>query len=278
MAPLPQIAAAVFWLVAAAAPALASDRLLNLEGRFVQGGLAFGITEAGARVLIDGVAVRVSKGGLFVVGFGRDAPPRVGVRVIYADGHGASRTLTVAPREYPVQRIDGLPSQQVTPGPEALKRIRLESAMIAAARTEDTERPYFASGFTWPVKGRISGVFGGRRILDGQPRRPHVGVDVAAPANTPVVAAGNGVVALAHEGMFFTGKTVIIDHGHGLNSVYAHMSAILVGQGQRVAKGEPLGRVGATGRATAPHLHWGVSLFATHLDPALIAGPLPEGD
>ena len=278
IATLPRIAAAIFLLVAAAIPALASDRLLNLEGRFVQGGLAFGITEAGARVLIDGVAVRVSKGGLFVVGFGRDAPSRVGMRVIYADGHGASRTLTVAPREYPVQRIDGLAPRQVTPGPEALKRIRLESAMITAARTEDTDSPYFASGFMWPVKGRISGVFGGRRILNGQPRRPHVGVDIAAPANRPVAAAGDGVVALAHEDMFFTGKTVVIDHGHGLNSVYAHMSAILVGPGQRVAKGEPLGRVGATGRATAPHLHWGVSLFATHLDPALIAGPLPEGD
>ena len=197
MAALPRIAAAIFLLVAAATPALASDRLLNLEGRFAQGGLVFGITEAGARVLVDGVVVRVSKGGLFVVGFGRDAPSRIGLRVIYADGHGASRTLTVAPREYPVQHIDGLPSQQVAPGPEALKRIRLESAMIAAARTEDTDSPYFASGFMWPVKGRISGVFGGRRILNGQPRRPHVGVDIAAPANRPVVAAGDGVVALA---------------------------------------------------------------------------------
>ncbi len=278
IAALPRIATTIFLLVAAVAPALASDRLLNLEGRLVQGGLAFGTTEAGAEVFIDGAAVRVSKGGLFVVGFGRDAPPRMEVRVIYADGPGASRTLTVAPREYPVQRINGLASQQVTPGPKALKRIGLESAMIAAARTEDRDRPYFASGFMWPVKGRISGVFGSRRILNGKPRRPHVGVDVAAPANTLVVAAGDGVVVLAHGDMFFTGKTVMIDHGHGLNSVYAHMSAILVEQGQRIAKGEPLGRVGATGRATAAHLHWGVGLFATHLDPALIAGPLPEGD
>ena len=141
IAALLRISAAVFWLVTAVTPVLAGDRLLNLEGRFVQGGLAFGSTEAGARVFIDSVAVRVSKGGLFVVGFGRDAPARVGLRVIYADGHGDSRTLTVAPREYPVQRIDGLAPQQVTPGPEALKRIRLESAMIAATRTEDTDRP-----------------------------------------------------------------------------------------------------------------------------------------
>jgi len=126
------------------------------------------------------------------------------------------------------------------------------------------------------VRGRVSGVFGSQRILNGKPRRPHGGVDVAAPRGTPVVASADGVVVLARPDMFLTGKTVMIDHGHGLASVYAHMSEILVTQGQRVAKGTPIGRVGASGRVTGPHLHWGVSLFDTRLDPALLAGPMAE--
>ncbi len=246
---------------------------LTLEGTFTQGGLVIGRAGPGARVTVDGQAVRVSAEGIFLIGFGRDAPPESKVRVVFADGHALIRTVGVTQRRYAEQRIDGLPPKQVTPDPQALARIKADNRRIAAVRKADTGRPFFASGFAWPTQGRLSGVYGSRRILNGEPRRPHNGVDVAAPEGTPVRAPAAGVVVLAARDMFFTGKTVMIDHGHGLASVFAHMSAISVGVGERVAKGALVGRVGQTGRATGAHLHWGVTLFDTHLDPALLAGP-----
>ncbi len=249
----------------------------ELDGAFTQGGLVVGRTEPGSTVAVDGRPVRVSAGGRFILGFGRDAADRAVIEVSHPGGGTESRTIEVAKRQYPVQRIDGLPSAQVTPDTEALKRIKADNARIGEARTLDTDEPYFASGFAWPLVGRISGVFGSQRILNGEARRPHNGVDVAAPAGTLVRAPADGVVAMADEDMFFTGKTLMIDHGHGLTSVYAHMSAILVAEGRPVARGEPIGRTGMSGRATGPHLHWGVTLFATHLDPALLAAPMPPG-
>ncbi len=247
---------------------------LALDGPLVQGGLVVGRVAPGASVTVDGRAVRVSADGRFLMGFGRDAAPRSEIRVTGPGGIVETRTVTVAARTYPEQRIDGLPPRQVTPDPETLTRIRAEGALIAAVRRRDTERPWFAGGFAWPLTGRVTGVFGSRRILNGEPRRPHAGIDIAAPEGTTVAAAADGVVALVHEDMFFTGKTVMIDHGHGLTSVYVHMRDILVADGERVTRGTPIGRVGRTGRATGPHLHWGVSLFATHLDPALLVPPM----
>lgn len=246
---------------------------LTFDGNFTQGGLVIGRAGPGAHITVDGQVVRVSAEGLFLVGFGRDAPSERKVRVVFADGHSRLRTIAVSRREYAVQHIDGLPPQQVTPDAKALARIKADNRRIVAVRKVDTAGPLFASGFAWPTKGRLSGVFGSRRVLNGKPRRPHNGVDVAAPEGTPVRAPADGVVVLADEDMFFTGKTVMIDHGHGLASVFAHMSAITVGKGERVAKGALVGRVGRTGRVTGAHLHWGVTLFDTHLDPALLAGP-----
>jgi len=250
---------------------------LALDGAMTQGGLVIGRTEPGARVRVGGKAVRVSPEGEFLIGFGRDAKPDASLLVHHPDGTRTERTLAVAPRAYKVQRIDGLPSRQVTPKkPEDLERIREDNAMIAGVRQRDTAQTGFASGFQWPATGPVSGVFGTQRILNGKPRSPHNGVDVAAPRGSTVTAAAAGTVALVHQDMFFTGKTVMIDHGHGLSSVYVHMDDILVAQGQRVAKGTPIGIVGKTGRTTGPHLHWGVSLFGTHLDPSLLAGPMGE--
>jgi murein DD-endopeptidase MepM/ murein hydrolase activator NlpD len=265
---------AILLSLLAAAPAGAVD--LAFEGRATQGGLLVGRTEPAARVWVDGAAVRVSPEGLFLIGLGRDATGLVEVRAAGVGGTTAARTLAIAPRVFPVQRIDGLPPRQVTPDAETLKRIRAEGALIDRARARDTTTPFFVGGFDWPVVGRISGVFGSQRILNGEPRSPHGGIDVAAPAGTPVRAAGDGVVSLVHADMFYTGRTVMIDHGHGLASVYAHMSAILVGEGTVVRRGDPIGRVGASGRATGAHLHWGISLFGTRLDPELIAGPMPR--
>lgn len=259
----------VAWLSAPGAVA----GTITLDGNMTQGGLVIGKAEPGARVTIDGTAVRVSGAGVFLIGFGRDAKPVVRLRVDHPDGTRTEKTLNVAPRKYRVQRIDGLPSRQVTPKkPEDLARIRQDNARIAAVRKLDSGRSDFASGFRWPATGPISGVFGSLRILNGKPRNPHNGIDIAAPRGSTVTAAADGTVALIHPDMFFTGKTVMIDHGHGLSSVYVHMDEILVGQGQRVTKGTPIGIVGKTGRTTGPHLHWGVSLFKTHLDPALLVG------
>lgn len=245
---------------------------LELEGRFAQGGLVIGRAGPGAAVAVDGRNVRVSPEGLFLLGLGRDAKPRVEVQATLPDGSVSTRVIAVEQREYRTQRIDGLPSRQVTPSPEDLERIRADGAAIAGVRRRDSGVAYFASGFAPPLRGPITGVFGTRRILNGRPRAPHNGVDVAAPEGTPVRAAADGVVVLARRDMFFTGMTVLIDHGHGLTSVYAHMSRLLVEPGQRIARGTPIGQVGMTGRVTGPHLHWGMTLFDTHLDPQMLPG------
>ena len=264
--------AAVFLVGAAVFPA--ASQALRFEGPLIQGGLLIGHTEPGSAVTLDGTPIQVSPGGLFVIGLGRDAPPKIMVRAAPDDGAAIVRSLEIERRYYDIQRIDGLPQKQVAPSAEDLKRIGDDSRQIAAVRADASALTDFYSGFAWPLTGRLSGIFGSQRILNGEPRRPHAGVDVAAPQGTPVKAPADGVVALAHGDMFFTGKTLMIDHGHGLNSVYAHMSAIAVEPGQRIVKGQVIGRVGATGRATGPHLHWGVSLFNTALDPALLAGSM----
>ena len=270
----PGVAALVAALLAGATAFPAASQALRFEGPMIQGGLLIGHTEPGSAVTVDGAATQVSPDGLFVVGLGRDAPPKIMVRVAAPDGAATVRALEIERRHYDIQRIDGLAQNQVAPSAEDLKRIGDDSRRIAAVRAGASALIDFAGGFAWPLAGRLSGVFGSQRILNGEPRRPHAGVDVAAPQGTPVKAPADGIVALAHGDMFFTGKTLMIDHGHGLNSVYAHMSAIVVEPGQGVVKGQTIGRVGATGRATGPHLHWGVSLFDTPLDPALLAGSM----
>lgn len=248
---------------------------LSLAGDLIQGGLVFGRTAPGSIVEVDGRAVRVSKDGEFLVGFGRDAESEVVIRVREPAGRWETRTFAVQKRQFPTQRIDGLPPKQVTPDPETLKRIRSEGNLIKLARDTDSPETLFRSGFVWPVHGIISGPYGSQRILNGQPRAPHSGVDIAAPKGTPVVSCADGVVSLVHPDMFYTGKSVVVDHGFGLASIYVHMSEILVTEGQRIAKGAPIGKVGASGRATGPHLHWGLSLFQTRLDPALLVPPMP---
>ena len=259
----------------AAAPAEAAWELA-LEGQLVQGGLARGMAAPGATVTFEGRQVPVAPDGGFVIGFGRDSGPAARLVVTWPDGKEELRQLEIGGRAWKVQRIDGLPSRKVTPSPEDLQRIAAESELLQRARARATPRRYDAGTFLWPAAGRISGVYGSQRILNGEPRQPHLGVDIAAPAGTPVVAAAEGVVSLTHPDMFFTGKTVVIDHGLGLGSIYVHMSEILVKDGERVRRGQRIGRIGRSGRATGPHLHWGVHWFDVRLDPALLAGPMPE--
>lgn len=262
--------AAALALFVCASPALAER--LALDGPLVPGGLVRGAVEPGAAVAFEGRAIRVSPNGDFVIGFGRDAKAAL-LRVRFADGETVERSLAVAPRTYQVQRIDGLPQRQVTPTEEDLVAIRAERALIDVARTADTAAPFWRSRFVWPAAGPISGVYGSQRILNGEPRRPHLGVDIAAPAGTPVVAAAEGTVVLAREGLYFNGGMVVLDHGHGVTTSYSHLSVVRVRESERVRQGAAIGAIGATGRVTGAHLHWGISLFDTALDPALVAGP-----
>lgn len=249
---------------------------LVLDGPLVQGGLLIGRTESGARVELDGRSLRVSPEGVFVLGFDRDAPTRAVLEIIHPDGESERRDLAVARRSYDIQRINGLPPRKVTPSKADLERIRRETALVAAARARNDPRSDFLGGFQWPAKGRITGVYGSQRILNGEPRRPHYGLDIAAPVGTLVVAPAAGVVTLTHDGMFFSGGTLIIDHGHGLSSSFLHLSEILVKEGERVRQGQPIAKIGATGRVTGPHLDWRMNIGDARVDPQLLVAPAQQ--
>jgi murein DD-endopeptidase MepM/ murein hydrolase activator NlpD len=249
---------------------------VELTGKATQGGLLVGRAPGARAVELDGRAVRVSPAGVFLVGFDRDAPPTAELVATGPDGDVTRRVIDVAQREYRIQRVDGLPDSKVTPPDDVLERIRAEGARVSAARSVDDPRTDFLDGFVWPLTGRISGVYGSQRILNGAPRRPHYGVDVAAATGTPVVAPADAVVRLAEPDLYFSGGTLIMDHGHGLTSTFIHLSRLLVEEGQTVRRGEVVAEVGATGRATGPHLDWRMNLFETRIDPQLVTAPMPD--
>ena len=265
-----------YCLALAASLLLASGNstALQLNGARTQGGLVIGRVAPRERVFLDSREVRVSPDGVFLIGFGRDAPSEVKFLVQNRDGVRVEKRLSISKRSYKVSHVNGLPESKVTPKPSDMEKIREDNAKIARVRKLDSAEAHFMTGFIWPATGRISGVFGSQRILNGEPRRPHNGIDIAAPRGTPVVAMAKGQVALANSDMFLTGKTVMINHGHGLPSIYIHMDRITVKRADLVSRGQQIGAVGMTGRATGPHLHWGVSLFNTKLDPALLVGSM----
>lgn len=248
----------------------------TLDGRAIQGGLVVGRAPAGSSATLDGRNVRVSPEGIFALGFGRDAPAKARLDIRGPDGKVETREIAVAKRKYLVQKIDGLDEARVTPPPEVEERIAAEGRAIVAARHRDSVEALFASGFIWPTKGPISGVYGSQRVLNGKPRAPHFGVDVAAPVGTPIVAPAPAVVVLAEPDLYFTGGTVILDHGHGVTTVYAHMDKVEAEVGRSLKQGERFGTVGKTGRVTGAHLHWGMSWFDQRLDPALLVPPMTE--
>jgi murein DD-endopeptidase MepM/ murein hydrolase activator NlpD len=249
---------------------------IELDGHLTQGGLAFGDTDAGSRVTLDKRRMPIAGDGRFLLAFGRDQAPHATLAVAHADGKMETQELTIAQRTFDIQRIDNLPKNQVEPSAEDLKRIKAEQVRINAARARDSDLPFAFEGFDWPALGPISGVYGSQRILNGEPRSPHFGVDVAAPLGTPLKAPAGGIVSLADADLFFTGGTIIIDHGHGLASLFGHMQKVAVNEGDSLAKGGYVGNLGRTGRATGPHLHWGMFLFSTPIDPQLLVPPMPS--
>ncbi len=248
---------------------------VDVQGRLEQGGLAYGTVAPGTTLTLDGRTVSVSDTGNFVFGFDRNAKASAELVAIGPDGSQNTTMLSVAPRDWIIERVDGLPQNTVTPDPETVKRIQAEGGMIVAARNRTEPLPFFETGFLQPAQGRISGVFGSQRILNGQPRSPHSGLDIAAPVGTPILATADGVVSLVHNGMILTGKTIMIDHGFGLDSVYIHMDAIHVEEGQRVQQGDLIGEIGMTGRTNGPHLHFGISWYGARLDPQTVMAALP---
>lgn len=248
---------------------------ITFNGAFTQGGVVFGQTEPGTRLVLDDIPVQVGADGVFVFGFHRDAPATSTLLVTAPDGTVETRTLEVAPRAFKIQRIDGLPDTMVTPPKDLLERIRRDQAEVQAARSADRPETDFRSGFIWPAKGPISGVYGSQRILNGQPRQPHYGIDIAAPKGTPVVAPADGLVTLAATDHYYTGGTLILDHGHGLSSTFIHMDSVTVTVGRHIKQGTVIGTVGATGRATGPHLDWRMNWYGRRLDPAFVVPPMP---
>ena len=253
-------------------PVVARD-LVALEGNFIQGGLVRGRTDPKAVVELDGRRVSVSPDGIFIIGFTRDASAKATLKLRLADGTEEVQVLEIAQRQYDIQRLDGLPDKYVTPPPEVLARIAADNAKIGAVKKLDTPETWFESGWIWPAEGRISGIYGSQRILNGEPRQPHYGVDMAGPVGTPVIAPADGRVVLAETDMYYTGGTIFLDHGHGLMSAFLHMSAVDVKVGQFIRRGERLGAVGATGRVTGPHLDWRMNLFDVRIDPQLLVPP-----
>lgn len=259
-------------------PSVSADGagLIEIQGQAVQGGLLIGRAPTDAQVELDGEPLRHAAGGYFLIGFGRDETASRQLVVRAPDGAVEVRDLKPESREFDIQRIDGLPSSQVTPDPDSLARIRREADQVRTARERLDDRTDFAGGFVWPVHGPITGVYGSQRILNGNPRSPHWGVDLAAPTGTPVIAPAAGVVTLAHPEMYFSGGTLMLDHGLGLSSAFLHLDEILVEPGQRVEQGELIARVGATGRATGAHLDWRMNLGKTRVDPQLLMNEPPR--
>jgi murein DD-endopeptidase MepM/ murein hydrolase activator NlpD len=235
-----------------------------------QGALVIGHAAPGSRVTVAGKPIHVGDDGVFVFGVGRDEQGPIAVMV-----GKDRRSVAVTPRDWPIERVDGVPPKTVNPPPAIAARIAREQAAVVAARDRDDAREDFEKGFIWPVTGRISGRFGNQRIYNGEPKAPHSGMDIAVPEGTPVKAPADGVITFANPGLYLTGGTLLLDHGFGLSSNFLHLSRIDVKVGQRVRQGQVIGAAGKTGRATGPHLHWGFNWFGVRLDPLLLPGIAP---
>jgi murein DD-endopeptidase MepM/ murein hydrolase activator NlpD len=251
-------------------PAAAVDQRIVFPASVSQGALVFGKVPAGSIVRYAGRVLRPTPYGTVVFGVGRDEIGPVLIDVQRADGSSESASIAVMPRDWPIERIDGVPPGTVNPPPAIAERIEREQALVVAARERDDDRADFAQSFVWPVQGRVSGRFGNQRVYNGSPKSPHSGMDVAAPQGTPVLAPAAGVVTFANADLYLTGGTVLLDHGHGVSSNFLHLSRIDVKVGDRVEQGRVIGAVGATGRATGPHLHWGMNWFDVRIDPLLV--------
>ena len=257
--------------------ALSSQEQVNvvLNGKFTQGALLRGQAPAGAKVTLNGETVQTNKDGKFVIGFEREAPLQQTLVVKLDNGQKWQRDITLEKREYNIQRIDGLEQKMVSPPAEVTARIKQDNINVANARSGNTDLDALFTRFEWPAKGVISGVYGSQRILNGVPKWPHYGLDIANETGTPVYAPVDGVVTMADD-LYYSGNTLILDHGMRVFSTFLHMDTITVEVGETVKQGEQIGTIGSTGRSTGPHLDWRINLGKTRLDPQTIISGSPE--
>ena len=239
---------------------------IEFQGKFLQGYLILGKTNPGAKILVGKKQVKVSKDGFFVFGIDRDQKFDLVFTKIFEEKKTII-TKKVLKRKYNIQRIDGLAENKVTPPESVYKRIKKENNAIGEARAINSDLQFFKEKFIMPVEGIISGVYGSQRILNGKPRWPHYGIDIAAKMGTMIKSSGSGIITMAEDELYYTGGTVIMDHGHGISTIYSHLENVLVSVGDQINKGDIIGTVGSTGRSTGPHLDFRVNWFQTRLDP-----------
>ena len=239
---------------------------VEFKGKFLQGHFIIGITEPGSKIIIGKKEVKVSEDGYFVFGIDRDRKFDVTITKI-SEGKKEKIIKKVLKRKYNIQRIDGLEESKVTPPEEVYQRIKSENNKIGEARAINSDLTFFKDQFIIPVKGIISGVYGSQRILNGKPKWPHYGIDIAAKQGTKIKSSGTGVVTMAEDDLYYTGGTVIMDHGHGISTIYSHLETVIVSVGDKINQGDIIGTVGSTGRSTGPHLDFRINWFQTRLDP-----------
>ena len=249
----------------------ASASAVIFQGKFIQGHFIIGKTEPNSKVIVDKKEVRVTNDGYFVFGLGRDRKYDVTITINNEDGSKQKIIKKVKKRKYNIQRIDGLEETKVTPPEEVYERIKRENKWISEARNKDSSLDFFKKKFILPLENAIiTGVYGSQRILNGKPKWPHYGLDFAADEGTKIKAMLDGTVTLVESDLFYTGGTLIFDHGHGISTLYMHMEKIFVKEGQNIKQGDIIGTVGATGRATGAHLDIRLNWFQTRLDPATV--------
>ncbi len=242
---------------------------IEFEGKFIQGHYIIGTTDPSARVIIDDKEVKVSEDGFFVFGIDRDRKFDLTITKIQ-NGTKEKIIKKVLKRKYNIQRIDGLEESKVTPPESVYNRIKEENKKIGKARAINSDLTFFKKQFIMPVDGIISGVYGSQRILNGKPKWPHYGIDIAAKKGTMIKSSGSGIVTMAEDDLYYTGGTIIMDHGHGISTIYSHLENVMVFVGDKINQGDIIGTVGSTGRSTGPHLDFRVNWFQTRLDPMTI--------
>jgi len=247
---------------------------VTFQGQFDQGALVRGTVPAGSKILLNGQPVKVTTNGQFAMGFDRDAKAEQVFKVIYPDGLTEIKPLKIAKKQYKIDRVTGISQKIMKPDPVAQARAAKDAKQTRAARNIFSPQQAFMQDFIWPVTGRISGVYGSQRVYNDVPGNPHFGVDVARPTGTVVVAPADGVITLAVPDMFYSGGTMIIDHGYGINSTFLHLSKLYLKVGDKVAQGDHVAEIGATGRVTGPHLDWRLNWFQMRLDPVSIVPPM----
>ena len=251
------------------------SRILTIEGTFIQGGLLFGKTKPNSKIFFNDKKIFVNNEGDFLLGISRDEK-KENLLILEIGNKVEKYNINIIPRKYKIQKIDGLPKNKVTPNQKELKRIKKESKLINKYKNIFLDKTLYKSGFVWPVEGKITGEYGSQRILNGQPRRPHFGTDIVASLGSKIIAPSDAIVAFTFEDTFFNGKMIILNHGLGLNSIYSHLNKIYVKEGDKLKQGDLLAEVGSTGRATGPHLHWGINVFNTAVDPEKLIQTQPK--